>query len=191
MSATFTGPGGLDPLAAFAQIRANAAVTAGDGIAAGQALRTNIRDDTANGIDAEGNGFAPYSEAYAKQKSKRGRNTTVDLFGSKQNSHMLNAILVRAGGVESAGDDSTSNYGTAPIHEIRLGIYSNDEALRAEVHNQGGSVRTRLGSGKRSKKGGVANFNMPRRHFFDANPQRVANMERVIGERIEARLKNG
>lgn len=191
-SATFTGPGGLDPLAAIAQLRSRIQITAGDGIAAGQALRTDIRDDTARGIDAEGNAFTAYSQNYAKQKEKRGRNTSVDLFGAKQNSHMLNGILVKAGGQQSSGVDGTpSNYATEPITEIRLGIYDEDEALRARVHNEGGSVRTRLGTGKKTKKGGASSFTMPRRHFFDANPARVARMERVIGQRTEERLRNG
>jgi hypothetical protein len=172
MSATFTGPGGLDPLAAFAQLRARAAITAGDGIAAGQALRTDIRDDTANGIDAEGQLFPAYVDSYAKYKAKRGRNTTVDLFGARQNSHMLNAILVKAGGAESSGNDTGSNYAMTPITEIRVGIYSEDEAARARVHNEG------LG-------------HQPRRHFFDASAPRVATMERIIGQRVEERLRNG
>lgn len=191
---TFTGPGGADPFDHLISIANGLVPTEGDLLNAGHLLRAQIRDRTFRGVDANGAPFTGYSAAYAKRKMARGRSGTVDLFGAEKNAHMLDGMTVKAGsakldpGQEPAADVNAS---PAPANLIQVGFYESDQAVRARVHNEGGTVRTRLGKGKgKPKKGGVSSFSMPRRHFFDANREDIALMTRAIGERIMSRIRN-
>src|SRR5579863_9082562 len=61
--ATFTGPGGADPLfVVHGEVEALTLITTGDMLLCGQLFRTRIRQRTAAGIDVDGSPFAPYSE---------------------------------------------------------------------------------------------------------------------------------
>lgn len=207
-SIQFTGPGGSDPVAYILNLEHLAAPVAADCLLAGQFLRAKIRERTAAGVDAQGVSFVPYSESYARQKTKNlGHADIVDLFGADQHPHMLNSIMVSING-EMFGDNA-GGAGDQPTTLFQVGIYDEQAAMRANVHNQGATIRTRAGSGKtqvrsfagarRSKqpflRGSLAtlkakspSFIMPQRHFFDAGPQDAQNMERLIAENIEARL---
>ncbi len=192
MDVTLISPSGIDVVAAIHRLVLSVQPTAGDCIMAAQVLRSDIRDDTANGIDSEGNPFPAYSDGYAKQKSRKGGNASpVDLFGVDRPPHMLNSMLVRIGGQEISAESSIAFDGNPePAETFSLGIYDEGAALRARIHNEGADIQTRLGSGKgKPKKGGQATVLMPRRHFFDASPARIERMERVIGERIQERLR--
>lgn len=188
---SFSGPHGEDPSAHIIRIAERAVPTEGDCLAAGAILRSRIRERSFSGVDANGNQFTPYSERYAKEKARHGRSTVVNLFGYKQNAHMLDSIILISGGarLEGAQEPATVSDGGPPGNAIRLEIFG-DQAIRAKVHNEGGSVRTRLGSGKKKKKNGMSSFSMPRRHFYDANAEDINLMGFAIRERIESRLKN-
>lgn len=175
MTATFTN-NGTDPVATFRLAVRASKPTRGDLLFAGQLLVTAIRDRTLAGIDVDGAPFAPYSAAYAKRKTGALGHGRVDLFGADHHTHMLNALQVVA--------DSDEGFG--------VGIYGNDELeKRARVHNEGLTVRTRLGTGKgKAKKGGRSSFAMPRRRWLDASDGERAALENAVGARIEARLKN-
>jgi hypothetical protein len=167
MTATFTGPGGSDPVAAIRALRAAANATEGDLLYALQRQRSRILKRTAAGVDADGAAFAPYSLRYAKKKAAYGR-TGVDLRG-RNAPNMLQAIVTTAGGLSSS-DESTGGDSDAPAHEGSIAFYDERAALLAQVHNEG--------EGRQ-----------PRRHFFAASDEDVLEMERDIGERIEVRLR--
>lgn len=185
----FLGPAGAEPVAHIRAVASAVQPTIGDALYAGQILRTRIRQRTAAGIDAEGSPFAPYSEAYRKRKiALLGHADAVDLFGpTDPGVHMLNTMMVRCGGVELAAGDTASEDPMAmanPANLFHLGFYS-EEASRARIHNEGGSFRTRLGSGKRKPKpGGKPVASMPRRHFFDANQSDLD----LMGDGIRRRM---
>lgn len=194
--ATFSAPGGQDPAQHFRKVMLAVETTVGDAIEAGSILVARIRERTAQGIDANGMAFPEYSAGYAKQKIARiGSASPVDLFGFQNHPHMLNTILIKAGGAEfppgAVGEGVEAVYPGRQIEHFEAGFYG-DEAVRARVHNEGGSVRTRLGTGKSGRKpkpGGKASFEMPVRHFWDANAEDIRLMEFAIGERAEARAK--
>jgi hypothetical protein len=172
MLASFTGPGGQDPVSATKRLLIDAVPTQGDVLYAFERERSRILKRTASGVDAEGATFKAYSVPYAKRKAKYRDPGTVDLRG-RNAPHMLQAMLVQ-------GDE---NGGT-------IGFYDERAAMLARVHNEGATIRTRLGKGKgKAKKGGASSFRMPRRHFFDATPEDLRAMEQDIGSRIEARLR--
>ena len=109
----------------------------------------------------------------------------MDLFGAAHHTHMLNALQTVVDTDESFG----------------VGIYSNDELeTRARVHNEGATIRTRLGSGKHGKTKlrfhpetfqyrKKATFEMPRRHWLGANEADVAMIENAVGARIDERKR--
>ncbi len=153
--------------------------TAAEGLYAGHLLRAIIVQRTAAGLDSEEAPFLPYTDKYRAQKVKRGRSGRVDLFGAKTNPHMMNAIQVRIKGPDHA------------IESFEVGFYTQEVATRAQVHNEGRTVRTRLGTGRgilKVKSGGKASFPMPRRHFFDANAHDLQQMAEGIREKIMARV---
>ena len=162
MTATFTGPGGADPVAAIRALRAAATATEGDLLYALQRQRTRILKRTAAGVDADGAAFAPYSLRYAKRKAAYGR-TGVDLRG-RNAPNMLQAIVTTAGGLTDTGDSDQ------PAHEGSIAFYDERAALLAQVHNEGEG-------------------HQPRRHFFAASDEEIAEMENDIGTRIEVRLR--
>jgi len=188
----FTGPGGSDPVRHILGVQAAMQPTIGDCLQAGQVLRAEILERTRSGVDAEGNPFAPYSERYRARKAKKnGQADTVDLFGSEQSKHMLNTIQIRSGsfvGEEQPSADPNSN--SVRGDEVRVGFYDDEEIeTRARVHNEGGTVRTRYGTGSSKRKPkGAQSFSMPRRHFFDVNQGDIDLMNAAVAERIEMRL---
>ena len=183
---TFTGPGGVDPMSHILHLEQLARPTTADCLLAGQYLRTRIRERTASGVDADGVSFPAYSEAYAAEKGKHlGHADIVDLFGWSQHPHMLNSIVVSIDG--QAFEDGSVIADDRPVNLFQVGIYDEEAAMRAQVHNEGATVGTRRGA-KKSKKPNRGSFAMPRRHFFDANHDDLVNMERIIGENIDARL---
>jgi hypothetical protein len=192
-SPSFTGPGGIDAAEHILRIARDVLPTEGDCLAAGAVLRSRIRERTFAGRDSDGNQFAPYSKRYAKYKASHGRSTEPNLYSVKQNAHMLDAILIVAGGSQFIEGSSLPPSGAfsnnTPAREIRLEL-AGDQGLRARVHNEGGTVRTRLGKGRKPKKNGVASFTMPRRHFFDANGEDVDLMGFTIRERIDSRVRS-
>lgn len=175
MTATFTSGNGTDPITEFHLVVREAKPTNADLLFGGSLMIATIRDRTFAGMDVDGTPFTPYSEAYAKRKAGSLGAGLVNLFGADHHTHMLNALQTVADGDESFG----------------VGIYSNDELeTRARVHNEGGTIRTRLGRGKgKPKKGGRASFDMPQRRFLDASADDIAMVENAIGDRITARLK--
>lgn len=189
MTATFTGSNGADPVAEFRLDVQSVRPLRSDLLLAGQLMIAAIRDRTFAGIDVEGGSFAPYSPAYAKRKSGALGHGRVDLFGADHHTHMLNALQTIVNSIE-------------PFKEsFSVGIYSNDELeTRARVHNEGATIRTRLGTGKHGKTRlrfhpetfgykGKASLNMPRRHWLGANAADVAMIENAVGARIDQRKR--
>jgi len=176
MSATFTGTGGADPIAQFRLAKFASDPTREELLFGGQLMIATIRERTFAGTDVDGAPFAPYSERYAARKAKSVGGGLVNLFGTGHHTHMLNELQTII-----AADGKGFN----------VGIYTNDELeQRARVHNEGLTVRTRLGTGKgKPKKGGVSSFAMPRRRWLDASISEVEDVYRAIGERIDERLK--
>lgn len=115
-------------------------------------------------------------ESYAAMKSALGR-SGVDLYGAKQHPHMLDAIIVKAGGVEVGGGIDLPNFGSefeasegiAPAHELTLGFYG-PEAERARGNNEG------------TRK-------VPKRFFFGLNAGDIAVGEQALVQRMEARAR--
>jgi hypothetical protein len=201
LSASFTGPGNSDPVAHFLKIRNAANVTIGDCLWAGQFLRTRIRQRTASGIDVNEVAFAPYSKGYAARKVKELGHADVDLFGFARGVHMLNAMLVKAGGQELSDYSGSATTDTQSSDLFTLGIYDEELATRARVHNEGGQSRSGLGLGTTSISGTHSLFGrsvkaaasgssgMPKREFFAANNGDIAAMENGIGARQVTRLE--
>ena len=171
--AFFVGPGGMDPRRHFVALAE--AVThpkEGDLLLAGNYLRGEIRDRTFAGLTVDSSPFASYSAAYAKRKGQ----TNVDLYSRGASRHMLDALTVRAG-------DSF----------IELGIYGDEAvATRAQVHNEGGQIPTRLGKGKgKPKKGGQAFATMPARPWLGATDSNLTHMAEIIIQSQKQRVEAG
>jgi hypothetical protein len=172
MFASITGPNNQDPVDAAKRLVVDAQPTQGDVQYAFERERSRILKRTNSGVDAHGARFAAYSPGYAKNKSKYRDSGTVDLRG-RNAPHMLQAMLTRA---EETG-------GT-------IGFYDERAAMLAKVHNEGATIRTRLGKGKgKAKKRGVATFRMPKREFFAATDDDLRGMAQDIGSRIDFRLR--
>jgi phage gpG-like protein len=170
--ASITGPHNQDPVTAAKRLVVDAQPTVADVQYAFERERSRILKRTASGVDAHGVRFAAYSPGYAKKKAKYRDPGTVDLRG-RNAPHMLQAMLTQA--------DETG--GT-------IGFYDERAAMLAKIHNEGGTIKTRLGKGKgKPKKGGKATFQMPKREFFVAPDDDLRAMEQDIGSRITARLK--
>ena len=200
---TFTGPKGEPPEHHILRIEQAATITTEDVLYAGEILRSRIRQRTLAGLDVHGGPFIAYSPAYAKRKAARlGSSDVVNLFGYEHHPHMLNAMLVRAGGMELGPDDhapaASANPQPVPATLLQVGFWNEEAATKAQVHNEGATIRTRLhtqmklftGSGRKARYGSnkASNFRMPKREFFDANAQDRELMERGIEERRLARL---
>lgn len=202
MPFTFTGPNGQRPSEFILKLAGAASPTVGEALYAGQALRTRIRQRTAQGIDAFGAPFAPYSESYRKRKVLMlGSSDTVDLFGMDQHPHMLNAIVVESGNVLAVSgsemgelfgiemDPGTVSGNDVPATIVSLVIHDGPEAERARAHNEGATIRTRLGTGKgKPRRGGAATFTLPVRRFFDASQDDIEFMGFAMAQRRQARL---
>ncbi len=184
----FVSSTGQDPAAAIEGIIRVIQPTVGDALYGGQIIRSEILQSTAQGLDANGIPFAGYSPDYAKQKLKKlGKNSPVDLFGPDQHVHMLNTILVKAGGFEVTIGDTPQDIGT-PSDLFEIGFYG-QESIRAKAHNEGASIRTRLGTGKGKRSKGKSTATIPQRNFFAANQARQDLAAFGIGERMMARAK--
>ncbi len=115
-------------------------------------------------------------ESYAAAKTAHGR-ANVDLYGLQQHTHMLDTMMVRAGGSEVNGVAGELDFGSefeafeniAPATELQIGFYG-PEAARAQGHNEG--------TGK-----------LPRRRFFVLSTDDIQIGERMLGERMIARAK--
>lgn len=123
--ATFAeAPGELNALAD--QLESHRIVNDSDRLYGGQFIRSRILERTSQGVDAEGQAFAPYSASYAKRKAKAGgRVDQVDLYGIEHHPHMMQAMLARP---TEAG--------------FELGFYG-EESDRARWNNEGGRAPTR------------------------------------------------
>ena len=173
-TASFTGPNGLSPMDHILNIAASVRPTVGDGLYAGEIARSKIRLRTQAGVDANGQPFAPYSARYKAIKQKKlGKADPVDLFGYEQHLHMLNAIVVTAGGQTlDNGAGAPASGANSPIENFQVIIPTPEEAMRARTHNEG-----------RGRQ--------PIRHFFDVNAEDIALMEAGILERIMLRIGGG
>lgn len=160
--------------------------TVEDLMAAGNLLRGKIRERCFNDEDLRGGQFIPYSASYAKRKGQQ----NVDLFSRGPSNHMLNALEARV---------------PPEANLIEVGIYGDEElATRAQIHDQGGTGRTRQGTGKtvakrksrqfgadirKQKKGGKPTFDMPQRQFMGATQQDLDEMQRLVVDLIKIRLE--
>ncbi len=118
-------------------------------------------------------------ESYAAAKAAHGV-ANVNLFGMEQHPHMLDALMVRAGGAESTLMDAEFALGGSPemnafeqnqpCAAMQIGFYG-DEAERAKGHNEG-------------------NSKLPKREFFALNASDLAWGEQVIGERMLMRARS-
>ena len=119
-------------------------------------------------------------ESYAAAKAAHGV-ANVNLYGMEQHPHMLDALMVKAGGSESSLADAEFARGGSPEMNafeqnqpctlLTIGFYG-EEAERAKGNNEG-------------------NSRVPQREFFALNQSDLAWGERVIGERMVIRAKAG
>ena len=117
-------------------------------------------------------------EGYGAAKAAHGR-ATVDLFGLVQHAHMMNAMIVKAGGaeVDQASADFLNDNGSeldaftrnTVCSTLHVGFYG-EEAERAKGHNEGTK-------------------HLPRRRFFDASADDLKLMTDAMGQRMMARAK--
>lgn len=115
-------------------------------------------------------------ESYAAAKTAHGR-ANVDLYGLQQHTHMLDTMLVRAGGSEvdatagelDFGSEFVSFENLAPTTELQIGFYG-PEAARAQGNNEG--------TGR-----------VPRRRFFALNAEDLQMGEKMLVDRMTARAK--
>ena len=115
-------------------------------------------------------------ESYAAAKAAHGV-ANVNLYGMEQHPHMLDAIMVKAGGSEIAGGLGAPSFGSEfeafeanqPCSSLTLGFYG-DEAARARGHNEGTSK-------------------LPQRQFFALNAEDLALGEKAIAQRMAIRAR--
>ena len=174
-----------DPVSYILKLEAAARPTVGDALAMGALQRKLIMARTAAHVDAEGAPFAPYSPSYLKRKVKHGGSAQVDLYGFKSQPRMMRSMKVRTASAElDAGMEANADpwANSQPLmFGFEVGMMGDDRiSQRARVHNDGGIVKTRLGQRSsdrgtsfkgrkhKSRKGAVASYNMPRRHFLDS-----------------------
>jgi hypothetical protein len=179
---TFTGPRGMAPSDHFLHLIEQTRPTHEDLMLAGNWLRGEIRERTFRDESYAGGNFIFYSEKYAKQKGQ----TNVDLYSRKNNKHMLDALNVNVNADNSA---------------IEIGIFGDSEmATRAQLNNEGGTFRTRQGTGKKKlsakkwghdirkqKAGGQAYGTVPARPWLGANDADIAKMKEILIDQIRLR----
>lgn len=182
-SFSFVGPGGGDPSSEVRTYLNKAHPTVADAVYAVERQKSRILLRSQRGQDVNGASFAAYSPAYAKAKQRKyGSSSPVNL---QARNKMFQSLQVTVGGVTASGSAST-----AQVEEFALGFYNEEQAVKARIHNEGGSIKTRLGTGKgKPKKNGKSEARMPRRHFFDASASDLQAMQNDMGARIDARLR--
>lgn len=172
MANGFTDDHGQDAVVSITRLIARQQIIEADLSAAGAWLREEIRNETLGGRDAFGNEFAPYSIAYGKARERGGLSSDpVDLYGFSV-AHMLDAMEVH---VDSG--------------RLEIGFYGGPQEMRARIHNEGAMLHART-TGKKKRKGKTIG-RIPRRRFFEATPERIAMMEKIIGDRRMARVEEG
>jgi hypothetical protein len=119
-------------------------------------------------------------DSHAAAKAAHGVNG-VNLFGMGQHTHMLNTIMVKAGGAEAPPSEGGAFAGldfhgafdasenTAPAHQLTIGFYG-PEAERAKGNNEG--------AGK-----------LPKREFFALNAEDLQMSGAAIAERVFQRAR--
>jgi phage gpG-like protein len=108
-----------DPLSVVVSIEHAAQVTDVDLQFVGDAAKSLIADRTRRGLDVDGAPFAPYSKAYAKTRTKSGRNASpVNLSWSGKMLQSITVVINRA------------------LNEVSLKPYAEEEA-RAAAHQFG------------------------------------------------------
>lgn len=117
-------------------------------------------------------------ESYSAAKAAHGV-TQPNLYGMEQHTHMLDTMLVRAGGSELdssldafdfSGDMSAFEHAT-PTNTLNLGFYG-PEAERAKGNNEGTKVS-------------------PKREFFALNDDDLRWGEKAIAQRMQIRAAHG
>lgn len=117
-------------------------------------------------------------ESYSAAKSAHG--SGANLYGLEQHVHMLDTLLVKAGGAESQpsedGFNSPSDLSAFeqnyPGSQVTLGFYG-PEAERAKGNNEG-----------------VPSRGLPKREFFALSTQDLQLGERAIAQRMVIRARN-
>ena len=118
-------------------------------------------------------------ESYAAAKSAHGA-PNVNLFGMEQHTHMLDTMVVQAGGIQideaagefmNTGSELSAFEQNTPSQQLSIGFYG-PEAERARGHNEGTSK-------------------LPKREFFALNPDDLQVAERAIAERMQIRARSG
>ena len=123
----------------------------------------------------------PYGIRYASYAAAKAAHgvANVNLYGMEQHPHMLDKMVVRAGGMEedmsmeglAIGGEMDVFEGDVPTNNFTIGFYG-DEALRAQGNNEG--------TGK-----------IPQRNFFALNAEDLAMGERIIAQRMTIRAQRG
>lgn len=119
-------------------------------------------------------------ESYAAAKSAHGA-SNVNLYGMQQHTHMLDTMIVKAGGAEldlAAGDFMGSGAAEMDAFEqnvsngqLAIGFYG-PEAERAKGNNEGTSKN-------------------PKREFFALSPEDLMIGERAVAQRMQIRARMG
>lgn len=117
-------------------------------------------------------------ESYAAAHAAHGR-AGVTLYGLESHPHMLDSMLIKAGGneVPASGDAPdfgspfTAFEGNTPATDLHIGFYGS-EAARAKGNNEG-------------------NGKVPKREFFALNQEDLRLGEAALAERLEARAAGG
>ena len=202
---TFTSPNGGRPSEFILKMAQGSQPTIGEGMLAAQSLRTRIRERSASQLDYMGASWAQLSDKYASRKIRNLGVGMADLFGYQNHPHMLNAIQVVGNGnqmsmsgsemgslfgIEMAPEAAAASGDISPARMVSLVIPDGPEAIRARAHNEGATIKTRLGTGKgKAKKGGKASFTLPTRRFFDASPDDLEFMVFLMGHKRDERLR--
>jgi hypothetical protein len=114
-------------------------------------------------------------DSYAAAKAAHG-DSTVNEYGMQQHTHMLDTIMVKAGGLEidqsggallTGGGPLDAFENNQPNTQLTVGFYG-PEAERARGQDEG-------------------NSKTPKRHFFGLNSQDLDIAARAVGERMQIR----
>lgn len=117
-------------------------------------------------------------ESYSAMKAALGR-TGVDLYGAEQHTHMLDTMLVKAGGSQVDATVDGLDFGSSlvafesaePCTQMTIGFYG-PEAERAKGHNEGTSK-------------------LAKREFFALSTEDLKLGEKAVADRLAARARMG